>query len=676
MITFSYPWCFILILAPVLIYWGLPAHRESRTAVRVPFLTRLASLTHQTPTPGAVVLRRSRYQGLFLVVAWLCAVIALARPQWVEQPITKTTPTRDILLAVDLSGSMDTKDFTDDQGQQVDRLTAVKQVLDAFLAQRKGDRVGLIVFGSAAFVQAPFTEDLDVCRSLLQEMQVRMAGPKTKLGDAVGLAITVFERSDVKERVLIVLTDGNDTGSQVPPDKAAAIARDKGIKIYTVAVGDPRAAGEEKLDEETLKTMASTTQGAYFNAANREELGRIYQRLDDLETHKVETTSYRPKRDLFHWPLGVLVVMSLLYHSVVLVRQWLRAAKRQRANAVAISGVLAILSVFLLSASPASAPVFQFHFLRPWWLLAILPACGLAALIWQRQDAQHQWQHIIDAHLLNHLLVGDQQHRKVRPVHVLLVVWLLAIVALAGPTWQHEPAPFTADEAALVIAIEVTPTMQAQDIQPSRLQRTAQKVRDLLALRPGAKTALIAYAGSAHRVMPLTHDARIIEMFADQLSPDMMPRTGDVAADALTKADEQLRSARQPGSIVWMTDGVQADQLDGLKRYREHGGAPVHLLAVAGDAGLPLPPDSPPAPALDRNALKQAADAVGGTLTVVSPDDRDVKQLARHIDTRFVAAQEADGGARWRDMGYWLTPVIGLLVLVWFRPGWVVQEAS
>lgn len=116
-----------------------------------------------------------------------------------------------------------------------DRLTAVKQVLGTFLTKRDGDRVGLLVFGSAAFVQAPFTEDLQVCRSLLQEMQVRMAGPQTKLGDAVGLAITVFERSDVKERVLIVLTDGNDTGSQVPPDKAAAIARDKGIKIYTIA---------------------------------------------------------------------------------------------------------------------------------------------------------------------------------------------------------------------------------------------------------------------------------------------------------------------------------------------------------------------------------------------------------------------------------------------------------
>jgi Ca-activated chloride channel family protein len=150
---------------------------------------------------------------------------------------------------------------------------------------------------------------------------------------------------------------------------------------------------------------------------------------------------------------------------------------------------LAILSFFLLSANPGSSTVSQFHFLRPWWLIAILPACGLAALIWRRQDAQRPWQHVIDAPLLSHLLVGGQPHRWARPVHVLWVGWLIAMVALAGPTWRREPAPFTADEATLVIAIEVTPTMQAQDIQPSRLQRTAQKVRDLLALRPGASGA-------------------------------------------------------------------------------------------------------------------------------------------------------------------------------------------
>ena len=673
--TFNYPWLFVVALLPLLLNWVLPAHRESRTAVRVPSLARLALLAGQVPAPGAVVLRRSWLQGVLLVMVWLCAVAAIARPQWVEQPITKTVPTRDMLLAVDLSGSMAAEDFTDDQGKQVDRLTAVKQVLDEFLSKREGDRVGLIVFGSAAFVQAPFTEDLNVCRTLLEETQVRMAGPKTKLGDAVGLAMTVFERSDVKERVLIVLTDGNDTGSQVPPVKAAEIARDKGIKIYTVAVGDPQSTGEEKLDEESLKAMAATTGGRYFHADDRKELAGIYQRLDELETREVETMSYRPKRDLFHWPLGALVVVSLLFFSFTELRQWVRDAPHLGRNELARVGTVVVLSLCLLGANSAGSSVTSFHFLRPWWLLALIPAAGLTFLIWRRQDAQRPWQRIIDAHLLSHLLIGGQQHRQIRPVQILGVGWLVAIIAVAGPTWRREPAPFTADEAALVIAIEVTPTMMAQDIQPSRLQRAAQKVRDMLDLRASAKTALVAYSGSTHLVMPMTKDARIIEMFSDQLSPRIMPREGDVAAAALTMANQQLQSAQHPGSIVLITDGIQPDQLAGLNAYRESGGAPVHILAVAGEEGTPLPVDSPPAPALDRSGLKRAADAVDGTLTIVSPDDRDVRQLVRHIQTRFVAAQAAEGGERWRDMGYWLTPWVCVLILVWFRPGWVIQEA-
>src|SRR5262249_13332928 len=160
-------------------------------------------------------------------------------------------------------------DFTDASGAKVDRLTAVKQVLDDFLSRRKGDRVGLIVFGNAPFVQAPFTQDLDVCRELLSEMRVGMAGPKTAMGDAIGLAVTVFDRTTVPERVLIVLTDGNDTGSLIPPQKAADVAKDKKITIHTVAVGDPKAAGEDKLDEEALRRVAQTTGGSYSHAGNR-----------------------------------------------------------------------------------------------------------------------------------------------------------------------------------------------------------------------------------------------------------------------------------------------------------------------------------------------------------------------------------------------------------------------
>jgi len=266
-----------------------------------------------------------------LSLAWLCLVAAIARPQWLEEPIIKELPMRDLLVAVDLSGSMEAKDFTDSEGNSIDRLTAVKQVLDSFLARRDGDRVGLILFGSAAFVQAPFTDDLDVVRELLDEAQIRMLGPRTMLGDAMGLAINQFERSEVDERVLIVLTDGNDTGSLIPPDRAAVIARDNGVVVYTIAIGDPAAVGEQALDEKTLKTIATTTGGDYFRANDREELEAIYDNLDEINPRQVETQSYRPLSDFYAWPLAAGILLSLLYimYMEIRLRYYNRAMDQQ-----------------------------------------------------------------------------------------------------------------------------------------------------------------------------------------------------------------------------------------------------------------------------------------------------------------------------------------------------------
>jgi Ca-activated chloride channel family protein len=333
MLTFAYPWLLALLPAPLLVRWLMPAHREPTTGLRVPFLDRLACLTGQTPTEGAIVSRRGWLAVICLAAAWVCVVVALARPQWLEPPVTRTIPVRDMLLAVDLSGSMQTKDFTDANGKTVDRLAAVKQVLDRFLSRRKGDRVGLIVFGNAPFVQCPFTQDLDVCRELLGEMRVGMAGPKTALGDAIGLAVTVFERTEVPERVLIALTDGNDTGSLVPPQKAAEIAKDKKIVIHTVAVGDPKAAGEDKLDEATLKQVAETTGGTYSHAGNHIELEAIYRRLDALPTREAPTITHRPRRDLFHWPLAAGLAVSFVPPVVNIMSRTakVRAAKRRAA---------------------------------------------------------------------------------------------------------------------------------------------------------------------------------------------------------------------------------------------------------------------------------------------------------------------------------------------------------
>jgi len=316
MFSFSYIWVFLLLPLPLILRKILSPYREERQALQTPFFDDLAELSGQQPGSGSIVHRQPLLSQVITVLCWLLLLAAAGRPQWIEQPIVKEIPSRDLLLGVDLSGSMKTEDFTSRGGTNITRLAAVKEVLDDFLQRRKGDRVGLIFFGSAPFIQAPFTEDLELCRELLAEAQVGMAGPKTAMGDTIGTAINMFRESAVKEKLLILLTDGNDTSSRVEPAKAAQIAADNDIVIYTVAVGDPQAVGEEKLDEKTLKSVAATTGGYFFRAADRRELEEIYVKIDKLSTHKIETMSYRPRIDLYFWPLGLAVVLSLLMHGM------------------------------------------------------------------------------------------------------------------------------------------------------------------------------------------------------------------------------------------------------------------------------------------------------------------------------------------------------------------------
>ena len=324
MVHFAYPWVFLLLPLPLLIYRLAPAHEEPRLAVYVPFMRVLSRLAGGTAGAGAVITRRRRLQLAQIVLAWLLLVTALARPLWLGDPVVQELPMRDLLVALDLSGSMETRDFTDAGGATAERLAAAKEVIDQFLSRRDGDRVGLVFFGSAAFVQAPFTDDLDVVRELLAEAQVRMLGPRTVLGDAIGMAIPLFERSQVDERVLIALTDGNDTGSLVPPVRAAEIARDQGVRIFTIAMGDPEAAGEQALDEATLQQVAATTGGGYYHADDRAELEQVYAELDRLTPRQVESVSYRPEHEMYHWPLGLAIVVSLLYFSLVELHSHLR----------------------------------------------------------------------------------------------------------------------------------------------------------------------------------------------------------------------------------------------------------------------------------------------------------------------------------------------------------------
>jgi Ca-activated chloride channel family protein len=326
MLSVAYPWLALLLPAPLAIHWLLPAYKTRRTAVRVPFFGELVRLSGATPREGASVGRRGTWRVLALVACWVLATAALIRPQWVLPPVHQERPARDLLLLVDLSGSMETEDFTDASGKKVNRLTAVKQVLDDFLTRRQGDRVGIVVFGNAPFALVPFTTDLDLARRLLAEMQVGMAGPRTVLGDAIGLGINLFGATTAPAKTIIALTDGNDTASRVPPAEAARVAHDKDIVIHTIAVGDPTAAGEEKLDEAALKAVADLTGGGYYRALDRRQLAEIYARIDAVEARKVDTVSFQPKVELFWLPLAGLTVLPMIALALQLLRRRAEAA--------------------------------------------------------------------------------------------------------------------------------------------------------------------------------------------------------------------------------------------------------------------------------------------------------------------------------------------------------------
>jgi len=208
-----------------------------------------------------------------------------------------------------------------DLGTKVDRLAAVKEVLGDFLTRRDGDRVGLVVFGDSPFLQAPFSTDLGLSRRLLDETAIGMAGPRTAFGDAIGLGVTLFDNSDAPAKTIIALTDGNDTASQVPPAEAARVANERGIRIHTVAIGDPTTAGEEKLDEAALRSVAEGSGGSYFFAGDRKQLEGIYGELDRIETRQVKVISHRPRRDLFHWPLLAALMLWFIDKALVVARQ-------------------------------------------------------------------------------------------------------------------------------------------------------------------------------------------------------------------------------------------------------------------------------------------------------------------------------------------------------------------
>ncbi|WP_020564457.1 vWA domain-containing protein [Methylosarcina fibrata] len=318
MIHFEWPWLLAALPLPLLIRWLLPAALPAeQAALKVPFLDDLAEA-------GMNPRRKSRSGRpfIFAAIAWLLLVVACTRPQWLGEPIEQAVSGRDLMLAVDLSGSMEEQDFILNK-ERVDRLTAAKAVAGDFIERRAGDRLGLILFGTQAYLQTPLTFDRKTVKTLLDESAIGLAGDNTAIGDAIGLAVKRLKNQPGNSRVLILMTDGANTAGEVSPLKAAELAAANRLKIYTIGIGADEMLvrsffGTRKvnpsrdLDEKTLIAIAKNTGGRYFRARNAEELSYIYLLLDKLEPIAKDKQYFRPRTELFYWPLSLSLALAAL----------------------------------------------------------------------------------------------------------------------------------------------------------------------------------------------------------------------------------------------------------------------------------------------------------------------------------------------------------------------------
>jgi len=318
MFELSYPYLLLLLPLPWLLMF-VPAYQHVSSAIQVPFFKRLLNVSNKEPSLGAHIVQATTWQKITIILTWILLVVAAAKPSIIGEPIVETKSGRDLMIAVDLSSSMAAQDFTLKNGEKVDRLVMVKSVLKELSQQRKHDRLGLIVFGSAPYLQVPFTEDHNTWLTLLNETQIAMAGPSTVIGDAIGLTIKLFEESKTDNRVLILLTDGNDSGSKVPPVEAAKIAKSYGVKIYTIAMGDPKSTGEKALDLATLTQVAQITGGKVYQAFKTSDLAKAYQAISLLEKQQYLTKSFRPKTSIHHY----FIAGALFFNIVLLLRMLL-----------------------------------------------------------------------------------------------------------------------------------------------------------------------------------------------------------------------------------------------------------------------------------------------------------------------------------------------------------------
>lgn len=323
MFELAWPWVWVIAPAPLLV-WTLSQRKRKQDALKVPLFLRWQSFNEEESSSNF------NFPWLLMLI-WLLLVLAASRPQWLGDTVKLPSSGRDLMLSIDISGSMEMEDMVI-ENRYVNRLIAVKHIVSDFIERRKGDRLGLILFGEQAYLQAPLTQDLKTIQHMLDESEIGLAGPSaTAIGDSIGLAVKRLKDRDEKNRVLILLTDGQNNAGVLNPLQAAQLAEHSGITIYTIGIGADEIVSRNgmfsrkfnpsrELDEVTLTKVSELTNGRYFRARDLNELENIYKILDELEPVSDDDQSYRPIKALFFIPLIIILILSFIQKIIMLVR--------------------------------------------------------------------------------------------------------------------------------------------------------------------------------------------------------------------------------------------------------------------------------------------------------------------------------------------------------------------
>ncbi len=323
MFELVWPWIWLLAPLPIAIWW-FNQRKEQQQALKAPLFLQWQQFNQQHHETSF------KFPWLLFLV-WLLLLLAASRPQWIGDPIRLPASGRDLMVSIDVSGSMEMKDMVVER-RQVDRLLAVKYILNDFIERRQGDRIGLILFGEQAYLQTPLSFDLKTVKIMLNESEIGLAGPSaTAIGDSIGLAVKRLRNRNAKNRVLILLTDGVNNAGILEPIQASQLAEHAGITIYTIGIGAEEVITNNglfrrkfnpsrELDEKTLTQVAEITGGRYFRARDTQELDQIYKIIDDLEPVEEEQESYRPTKALFFIPLLLILLITMLNKIIALFR--------------------------------------------------------------------------------------------------------------------------------------------------------------------------------------------------------------------------------------------------------------------------------------------------------------------------------------------------------------------